>query len=144
MPSPSSGGDLPHIDDHEVRIDAPAAAVFPVLRSYAGSLGTSEGHLFARLLGTDPPSGFEVAEEVADRLVRLTGRHRFSRYQLLFELDAVDGGGTVLRARSYGEFPGLRGRAYRAAVIGTRAHVLATRHILRSVRRRCAGAQDGE
>ena len=138
MPAPlSEGGDLPHIDDHEVRIDAPVDVVFPVLRRYVGSsLGTTEGHPLARLLGTDPPSGFAVAEVVPDRLVRLAGRHRFSRYQLVFELDAVEGG-TALRARSYAEFPGLHGRAYRAAVIGTRAHVLATRHILRSIRSRC-------
>lgn len=132
---------LPHIDDHEVRIHAPVDVVFPVLRRYAGSLGASDGSILAKLLGPDPPSGFVVAEEVPDRLVRLTGRHRFSRYQLLFELDAVDGG-TVLRARTYAEFPGMHGRAYRAAVIGTRAHVLATRHLLRSVRRQCPRCQN--
>lgn len=139
--SPTESGELPHIDDHEVRIDAPVDAVFDVLRRYAGSLGTTEGHPVARLLGTDPPSGLAVAEEEPGRLVRLTGRHRFARYQLLFELDEVDGG-TVLRARSYGEFPGLHGRAYRAAVIGTRAHVVVTRHILRSIRRRCPETRD--
>ena len=48
----------------------------------------------------------------------------------------------MLRARSYGEFPGLHGRAYRVAVIGTRGHVLATRHLLKAVRRQVA--QDGE
>ena len=131
---------LPHIDDHEVRIDAPVAVVFPVLRRYVdGLLSTSEGHPIARLLGTDPPSGFAVAEEVPGRLLRLAGRHRFARYQLVFELDEVPEG-TVLRARSYGEFPGLHGRAYRAAVIGTRGHVLATRHLLKQVRRRVAQA----
>lgn len=124
----------PHIDDHEVRVAAPAAEVYPVLRRYVDSLGAKGSGMLSRLLGTDPPSGFAVAEEVPDRLVRLTGRHRFSRYQLLFEIDA-HGKESVLRARSYGEFPGLHGRAYRAAVIGTRAHVLATRHILRSIRR---------
>jgi hypothetical protein len=128
---------LPHIDDHEVRIDAPVDVVYPVLRRSVESLGAKEGRLLAWLLGTHPPSGFGVAEEVPGRLVRLTGRHRFSRYQLLFELDEVPGG-TVLRARSYGEFPGLHGRAYRAAVIGTRGHVLATRYLLKRVRRQVA------
>ena len=116
-----------------MRIEAPVDVVYPVLRRYVDSLGAKEGRLLATLLGTDLPSGFGVAEEVPGRLVRLTGRHRFSRYQLLFELDEVPGG-TVLRARSYGEFPGLPGRAYRAAVIGTRGHVLATRHLLKQVR----------
>lgn len=128
---------LPHIDDHELRIDASVDVVYPVLREYVDGIGAKEAWFLARVLGTEPPSGFEVAEEVPDRLVRLVGRHRFSRYQLLFELDDV-AGGTVLRARSYGEFRGLHGRAYRAAVIGTRGHVLATRFMLRQVRRRVA------
>ncbi len=127
--------ELPHIDDHELRIDAPADVVYPVLREYVDSIGAKEERVLALLLGTDPPSGFEVVEEVPGRLVRLAGRHRFSRYQLLFELDDVPGG-TILRARSYGEFPGLRGRVYRAAVIGTHGHVLATRHLLKQVQRR--------
>ena len=134
---------LPHVDDHEVRIAAPPDVVFPVLRRYVeSSLGAPEGHFVARLLGTDPPAGFAVAEEVPGRLVRLAGRHRFSQYQLVFELDDVSGG-TVLRARTYAEFPGLHGRFYRAAVIGSGGHVLATRHILRSVRRRCRLAFPG-
>ena len=128
---------LPHIDDHELLIDAPVDVVYAVLREYVDGIGAKEAWVLARLLGTDPPSGFEVVEEVPDRLVRLAGRHRFSRYQLLFELDDV-AGGTVLRARSYGEFPGLHGRAYRAAVIGTRGHVLATRFMLKQIRRRVA------
>ena len=128
---------LPHIDDRELRIDAPVEVVYPVLRDYVDSLGAKEGRLLARVLGTEPPSGFAVAEEVPGRLVRLVGRHRFSRYQLLFELDDI-GGDTILRARSYGEFPGLHGRAYRAVVIGTRGHVLATRYLLRQVRREVA------
>lgn len=128
--------DLPHVDDHEVRIAAPRDVVYEELRRYVASvLGTTEARLLARLLGTHPPSGFAVIEEVPGRLVRLAGRHRFARYQLVFELDEV-ADGTVLRARTYAEFPRLRGRIYRAAVIGTRGHVLATRHLLRAVRRR--------
>ena len=69
----------------------------------------------------------------------MAGRHRFSRYRLVFELvDAADDE-TQLSARTYAEFPGLRGRAYRALVIGTRLHVLATNQILRSVRRAALG-----
>lgn len=45
------------------------------------------------------------------------------------------GGGTLLRATTYAEFPGLRGRGYRALVIGSRLHVVATRGMLRSVAR---------
>jgi hypothetical protein len=38
-------------------------------------------------------------------------------------------------ATTRASFPGARGQAYRALVIGTRAHVLATRHMLHAVRR---------
>lgn len=131
---------LPHIDDHELRIEAPAAAVFVALRRYVDNgLATADGHVLARMLGTDPPAGFAVTEEIPDRLLRLAGRHRFARYQLVFELEEVPGG-TVLRAGSYGEFPGMRGRAYRAAVIGSRGHVVATRHVLKQVRRQVGSA----
>ena len=69
----------------------------------------------------------------------MAGRHRFSHYRLVFELvDAADDE-THLSARTYAEFPGLRGRVYRALVIGTRLHVLATNQILRSVRRAALG-----
>jgi hypothetical protein len=41
----------------------------------------------------------------------------------------------MLRATTYAAFPGARGQAYRALVIGSRAHVLAGRHLLHAVRR---------
>jgi hypothetical protein len=100
-----------------------------------------------------PRSGFGVAETVPGTRLTLAGRHRFSRYTLIFELrDAAPDGtvlpdstvlpdgtvlpaGTVLTATTRAAFPGTRGQAYRALVIGTRAHVLATRHLLHAVRR---------
>jgi hypothetical protein len=42
---------------------------------------------------------------------------------------------TVLRAKTYAAFPGFRGRVYRIMVIGTRAHVLATCHMLLAIQR---------
>jgi hypothetical protein len=69
----------------------------------------------------------------------MAGRHRFSQYRLVFDLSGIPNGETLLGARTYAAFPGVHGRAYRALVIGSRAHVVATRHILRSVQRRCAG-----
>ena len=87
------------------------------------------------ILGHDPPAGFEVEREIPGEQLDMAGRHRFSRYRLVFELaDAADNE-TRLSARTYAEFPGLHGRVYRALVIGTRLHVLATNQILRSIRR---------
>jgi len=131
--------DLPFIDEHAVTIDASRERVWAALQRYATtSLRFGEGSPIAKVLGTEPPAGFEVSEAVPHERLSLVGRHHFSRYRLAFDLTGTDDGPTRLRASSYGVFPGLRGRVYRALVIGTRGHVLATNHILRSVRRLCA------
>ena len=41
-----------------------------------------------------------------------------------------------MTAVTYADFPGPRGRAYRAAVIGSRGHVVAVRRILAAIRER--------
>ena len=79
------------------------------------------------------PQRRRTVDEAPDEQLRLAGRHRFSRYQLVFGL-SDDADGTLLSARTYADFPGLHGRVYRALVIGSGAHVLAVRHMLRSVR----------
>ena len=70
----------------------------------------------------------------------MAGRHRFSRYVLLFELTRSPDHQTELNARTYAEFPGPHGRVYRALVISSRAHVIATLGILRTVGRRSLAA----
>ena len=129
--------ELPFIDEHAVRIAASRDLVWQALeRQVTSSLRAAESSFLTRLLGTEPRAGFEVAERVPTDHLILVGRHRFSRYQLAFELTDREDGATDLRARTHAEFPGVRGRVYRALVIGTRAHVVATTHILRSIRRR--------
>jgi len=131
---------LPHgepafVDEHHVLVAARARLSGAPCDVYADSslLGTHPVPL-TRVLGTEPPSGFGVAEEVPNEQLRLAGRHRFSRYQLVFELSDDAVGTTLLSARTFADFPGLHGRVYRALVIGSGAHVLAVRHMLRSVR----------
>jgi hypothetical protein len=80
--------------------------------------------------------GFVVARAIPPVTLALEGEHRFSRYALIFRIDRLANGGSRLRAETRAEFPGTRGRLYRALVIGTRGHVLAVRRILRAVRRR--------
>lgn len=129
--------DLPYVDEHAITIGAPRDQVWAGLGRYATrALGIGSGPL-RRVLGTDPPSGFEVADSDPPDRLTLAGRHRFSRYRLVFVLDDATPGGTRLRAQSYAAFPGLRGRGYRTLVIGSRAHVVATRGILRAIRREC-------
>ena len=143
---------LPYVDEHSRMIGAPRdrtwAALVAVVR------GTMRGgERGARLLGCDPAvgtptfdgregetlPGFRVADAEPGRRLALRGRHRFSEYQLTFLL----GDDGRLRAQTHAAFPGLLGRLYRAAVIGTRMHVLVTRRILGQVAERAARAERG-
>jgi hypothetical protein len=119
--------ELPYIDQHSVRVAASRDLVWTALEQYvAAFLHRTENGVFTRLLGAEPRAGFEIAERMpTDRLV-LAGRHRFSRYQLAFDLSDAADDATYLRATTHAEFPGVRGRVYRALVIGTRLHVVAT------------------
>jgi hypothetical protein len=72
---------------------------------------------------------------VPPAVLALMGEHRFSRYALIFKITETVTGRVRLGAETRAEFPGRRGHVYRALVIGTRGHVLATRTMLRSVRR---------
>jgi hypothetical protein len=127
--------DLPFVDVHAITIGAPRDRVWAALRRYAASsIGTPGGSPLARILGTEPPSGFGIADEIPGGRLTLAGGHRFSRYALVFELSGTAADSTVLSATTYAAFPGLHGRVYRILVISSRAHVLATSRMLRSVR----------
>ena len=129
---------LPYIDEHAARVPANRARVWKAVESYVGGLiRANERNPLATLLGAQPAGGFAVAESEPERRLVLRGRHRFARYELAFELaDAEDGFATQLRAQTHAAFPGLRGRVYRALVIGSRGHVVATRHMLGQIARR--------
>lgn len=137
---------LPFVDEHQVLIPAPPSAVWAALGEQVG--GLRGGGALAWLLGTTPRRasgvplvpgatvpGFAVAAVEPERLVRLVGRHRFSRYALTFTLAAAPGGTTV-GARTEAAFPGPHGRAYRLLVITSGAHRLAVARLLRDVRQR--------
>jgi hypothetical protein len=132
---------LPYIDEHATAAGGSRADVWAaLLRGLRGEL--AGGAPIARLLGCDPATasarfdgrvgdaipGFRVVESEPGRRLALQGRHRFSRYRLTFVL--ADG---QLRAQTHAAFPGLRGRLYRAAVIGTGGHRIATRLLLRRI-----------
>lgn len=147
----TSAGHLPHIDEHRVEIEAPPAAAWSaLLRVLDGSFDSASTSKFARLLGcadtaasgprplTDGSTvpGFHVEAAKHNSELALRGRHRFSDYALIFRLDELNGDCTRLRAETRAVFPGLRGAAYKALVIGTRGHVLVTRRLLNAVKRR--------
>lgn len=129
-------GELPFVDEHATTIAAPRDVVWSALERYvATSLRVGDGGPLARILGTQPAAGFEVSESRPTDRLTLTGRHRFSRYMLAFDLTDASDGITRLSARTYAAFPGVNGRIYRALVIGTGVHAVATGRIVRSIRR---------
>lgn len=147
---------LPYIDEHSLRITAAPEAVWRALLSTLRSdLGGRTPVAFARVLGVTPTGrqgewrgtlqpgdslpGFAVTESVPERRLALSGNHRFSRYALVFELDAPTGTRApdcTLRAQTWAEFPGTSGRIYRALVIGSRGHRLVVHRLLHKTARR--------
>jgi hypothetical protein len=123
------------LDEHAIEVAAPRDRVRTGLERYVDRTLTTGNGLAHRLLGTDPPPGFAVAAAVPGERLELAGRHRFANYVLAFELRDSGPGTTRLAARSYADFPGIHGRAYRALFIGTRLHVIATRRLLHEIRR---------
>jgi 8-oxo-dGTP diphosphatase len=140
---------LPHVDEHAVAIAADRTAVWSALERVVGRAGPS---WFARLLGCDDaaPSGprplaegssmpgFHVVTAERPSRLLLAGRHRFSAYELAFRIDDLGEGRSRLRAETRAIFPRARGRVYRILLMGTGAHVLATRRMLAQVTRRAA------
>jgi hypothetical protein len=79
--------------------------------------------------------GFKVTSADPPTEIVLDGVHRFSVYTLTFRVVATDAG-TRLEAHSDATFPGVLGAIYRLLVIDSRFHKLATRSIVRRIRRR--------
>jgi hypothetical protein len=117
---------LPYIDEHATTVDANSAATWSAL---------------LRVMCRDPhdpstvPTGFVLDEARPPERFALKGRHPFAAYRLVFELHTAPGdpGRTRLSARTWAGFPGTHGKAYRALVIGTGAHRVAVRQMLRHV-----------
>ncbi len=126
---------LPLLDEHSATLQASPSAVWEAVREYACGLAQSDHVVLGRVLGTEPKSGFELAEEVEGQRMVLTGRHRFARYRLVFELDAEPSNSTKLSVLSFATFPGAHGRLYRGLLMATGGHVLAVRHMLRTIQR---------
>ncbi len=142
---------LPHVDEHSVEIEADQDVVWEALVAtvprvfggrltprMAGMLGCTEQEHKGDpgKIGSTIP-GFVVARAVGPAMLALEGEHRYSRYALIFCIDRRRGGESCrLRAETRAEFPGAKGRAYRRLVIGSRGHVVATRRVLKAVKRR--------
>ncbi len=142
--------ELPPVDEHGTLVLAPQQVVWEALLAVAaGSFSTGMTERGARALGCAQTEasgaidrigstvpGFIVTRVIEPAVLALEGRHRFSRYGLVFRLEPTKDDRTLLRAETRASFPGLKGGVYRALVIGTRGHVVQVNRILRAVRRR--------
>jgi hypothetical protein len=133
-------------------VDASPEQVWRALLATLRPLGAGLPHLVIRAWGLEPGARhgdwdpdptvgdtivvFGVAGVDPPRSLTLRGRHRFSRYELRFEITEGSAGRAVLHAHTSAVFPGLAGSAYRALVIGTGGHRVAVRRLLAAVARR--------
>lgn len=123
------------VDEHATLLDVPLRDAWGAVRAWVDRLLVrGEGSRLALLLGAEPRAGFSIVEEEPPHLLGLAGRHRFSRYALDLRLEEAEAG-TRVSAVTYADFPGPRGAAYRAAVVGSRGHVLAVRRMLDQIGR---------
>jgi hypothetical protein len=140
---------LPAIDEHAVVVRASQEATWDAVvetlpRSFGGPLANRGATMLGcehtetkgetATIGSTIP-GFIVSRSIRPAMLVLLGEHRFSQYALLFRVDRLEDGCSLLRAETRAQFPGARGRLYKALVIGTRAHVLAVMRMLRAIRR---------
>jgi len=146
---------LPYIDEHSTSVDATPERTWVALTAVGAELRGPAGPL-AGLMGPAPAlasgdwsggveagatlPGFVVEQACPPSRLALTGRHRFSRYALVFELEDSGPDGTRVRAQSWGAFPGVHGRSYRALVVGSGAHRMVVRRLLRRIARPACSA----
>ena len=143
--------ELPWVDEHATELDATPAAVWPaLLRTVEKMTAGRAAPRYARMVGCADTEaggprplevgstvpGFHVARLNPQRLLVLRGSHHFSDYELAFRLEPLGGVRTRLVAETRAVFPGVKGRAYRALVIGTHMHVLVVRSVQRGVAHR--------
>jgi hypothetical protein len=147
--------DLPRIDAHAVEVEAPPADTWNALTSWMARGGSnSRTTRFARVLGCEQVEasgrpgetgstfpGFRVARADPPRELALEGGHRFSDYTLDFRIEDRGNGRSSLRATTHAAFPGLKGQLYKSAVIRSRAHVLVTKRLLKSMAKRAERAR---
>jgi hypothetical protein len=114
---------LPYIDEHATTVPADRATTWAaVLHTVCRNPEDPSTVPFGFTLDVaDPPDRFA-----------LKGRHWFSVYKLIFLLADCDGG-TRMVAQTWAAFPGIKGRIYRALVIGSGGHRIAVGRILKKV-----------
>lgn len=137
--------DEPFIDEHRLTVARPVPEVWEALVHVVQDDAGPLRRVGALVLGARPSAfsggdlaagstipGFAVARVRAPELLVLQGSHRFSSYTLVFRIDSRRGG-TTITAVSAARFPGVPGKMYRAAVVGSGLHRIAVRSLLRRI-----------
>ena len=115
---------LPYIDEHAITVAASRDRTWPAVR---------------RIICRDPhdpmsvPIGFVLDEARPPERFALKGQHLFATYKWVFELDAEGPERTRVRSATWAHFPGLRGKMYRALVIGSGGHRVVVRWTLKRI-----------
>jgi hypothetical protein len=115
---------LPYIDEHAIEIDATPAETWTALLKVICRDADDPATV---------PLGFVLGEATPPLRFVLKGRHPFAIYQWVFELDDRGPRRTRVRSQTWAAFPGLHGKIYRALVIGTGAHRVVVRLMLRRI-----------
>lgn len=129
---------------------SPVAVWEALLAAYPAPVASWPLRLWARVWDADPPDsnglashvlgaerpGLAVCEVVPTRTFAARGRHRFSRYQVVFTVEPLSASSSRLTAETFAVFPGTLGRLYRFVVIDLGPHTLVMRAALWYLRRR--------
>jgi hypothetical protein len=116
---------LPYIDEHVISVGSDRAATWSAL---VGMWCRDPDDL-----STIRSPFFRLHKATPLTRLALDGEHPFSVYKLVFGLSDEGPQRTRLTARTWAHFPGISGRIYRAFVIGTGAHRVAVRRMLRRI-----------
>jgi hypothetical protein len=141
--------DLSPIDEHCLTVATPPEVVWDAtLESVGASFSAPWPRRLARLLRTDPAlvsgwkrlavgstiPGFRIVAAHRPDLLVISGSHRFSRYGIVFRIEP-SAEGARCHAESRANFPGLPGRLYRLAVVGTGGHAVVVHRMLLGIKR---------
>ena len=149
--------ELPPIDEHYIDVEAPAeatyAALFPTLES---ALGSKFAHSYCERIGAIETEahgdrhhpggtlpGVCVTRAIAPVMLALAGEHKYAKYAVVFRIDLLPGQRSRVRLETRAQFAAGKGKLYRAAVVGTRGHILIVNRMLRSIKRRSERSVNG-
>ncbi len=114
---------LPYIDEHAITVDADAARHGPPSYERCAAIPPNRA----------PHSDSAIGRCTPRQRLALGGRHPFSIYEWIFELDDLGPHRTRVRSQTWAAFPGIHGKIYRALVISSGGHAVAVRQVLKRI-----------